>query len=252
MRLRMVLADANTPAIGVSSRIFVTAATPVHRQPRTTVHCGHDDHFARGTRWVSEWTISGTTVEGERIDIHATVRQLERSPGLGAMPLIVITASILQDRWPKTVPLLEAPGAGPACLPAHGLSPRPAPRDRSSHPELDPPDRHHGHAGRRLRHGEQGRAPRLRADLCPIPAGQCLQRGQDRRSAGGGRGGCRPGSFAGVLRRTGVIWDAGRAGPGYCANGRLCEYRWLPSRLRVRWHGNSHGDLGGRVHRLRH
>jgi pimeloyl-ACP methyl ester carboxylesterase len=44
----------------------------------------------------------------QRIDIHATVRQLERSASLGGMPLIVITAGILQDRWLKTVPRLEA------------------------------------------------------------------------------------------------------------------------------------------------
>jgi len=44
----------------------------------------------------------------QRIDIHATVRELERAPSLGRMPLIVITAGILQDRWLKTVPALEA------------------------------------------------------------------------------------------------------------------------------------------------
>jgi hypothetical protein len=44
----------------------------------------------------------------QRIDIHATVRQLERAPSLDRMPLIVITAGILQDRWLKTVPWLEA------------------------------------------------------------------------------------------------------------------------------------------------
>jgi pimeloyl-ACP methyl ester carboxylesterase len=44
----------------------------------------------------------------QRIDIHATVRQLERAPSLDWMPLIVITAGILQDRWLKTVPWLEA------------------------------------------------------------------------------------------------------------------------------------------------
>jgi len=44
----------------------------------------------------------------QRIDIHATVRELERAPSLGRMPLIVITAGILQDQWLKTVPALEA------------------------------------------------------------------------------------------------------------------------------------------------
>jgi pimeloyl-ACP methyl ester carboxylesterase len=54
--------------------------------------------------------IDGTVqpAPNQRIDIHATVRQLERAPSLGRMPLIVITAGILQDRWLKTVPRLEA------------------------------------------------------------------------------------------------------------------------------------------------
>ena len=34
------------------------------------VHYGDDDHFACGTRGVSEWTISGTTVGGERVDVR--------------------------------------------------------------------------------------------------------------------------------------------------------------------------------------
>ncbi len=29
-----------------------------------------DDHFACGTRGVSEWTLSGTTVDGERVDVR--------------------------------------------------------------------------------------------------------------------------------------------------------------------------------------
>jgi hypothetical protein len=36
------------------------------------------------------------------------VRQLERAPDLSQMPLIVVTAGILQDRWLRTVPRLEA------------------------------------------------------------------------------------------------------------------------------------------------
>jgi pimeloyl-ACP methyl ester carboxylesterase len=54
--------------------------------------------------------IDGTVqpAPNQRIDIHATVRQLERAPSLARMPLIVITAGILQDRWLKTVPWLEA------------------------------------------------------------------------------------------------------------------------------------------------
>jgi ketosteroid isomerase-like protein len=34
------------------------------------VHYGDDDHFACGDRGVSEWTISGTTVHGEHIDVR--------------------------------------------------------------------------------------------------------------------------------------------------------------------------------------
>ena len=30
----------------------------------------HDDHFACGNRGASEWTISGTTVDGTRIDVR--------------------------------------------------------------------------------------------------------------------------------------------------------------------------------------
>jgi pimeloyl-ACP methyl ester carboxylesterase len=54
--------------------------------------------------------IDGTVqpAPNQRIDIHATVRQLQSAPSLGRMPLIVITAGILQDQWLKTVPRLEA------------------------------------------------------------------------------------------------------------------------------------------------
>jgi len=34
------------------------------------VHYGDDDHFACGSRGVSEWTIRGTTREGERIEVR--------------------------------------------------------------------------------------------------------------------------------------------------------------------------------------
>jgi ketosteroid isomerase-like protein len=34
------------------------------------VHYGDGSHFACGDRGVSEWTISGTTVDGERIDVR--------------------------------------------------------------------------------------------------------------------------------------------------------------------------------------
>jgi pimeloyl-ACP methyl ester carboxylesterase len=54
--------------------------------------------------------IDGTVQPGpnQKINIHATVRQLRRAPSLGPMPLIVVTAGILQDQWLKTVPKLEA------------------------------------------------------------------------------------------------------------------------------------------------
>ena len=42
------------------------------------------------------------------IDIHASVEELERAPSLGAMPLIVVTAGILEDKWLATAPHLEA------------------------------------------------------------------------------------------------------------------------------------------------
>ena len=34
------------------------------------VHYGDDDHFACGDRGVSEWTITGTGVDGERIEVR--------------------------------------------------------------------------------------------------------------------------------------------------------------------------------------
>jgi ketosteroid isomerase-like protein len=34
------------------------------------VHYSDDDHFVSGSRGVSEWTIRGTTVEGERIEVR--------------------------------------------------------------------------------------------------------------------------------------------------------------------------------------
>jgi ketosteroid isomerase-like protein len=34
------------------------------------VHYGDDDHFACGTRGASEWTISGTTTAGERVEVR--------------------------------------------------------------------------------------------------------------------------------------------------------------------------------------
>lgn len=34
------------------------------------VHCGDDSHFISGDRAVSEWTLSGTTLAGERIKVR--------------------------------------------------------------------------------------------------------------------------------------------------------------------------------------
>ena len=34
------------------------------------VHYAGDDHFACGSRGVSEWTITGTTADGERIEVR--------------------------------------------------------------------------------------------------------------------------------------------------------------------------------------
>jgi hypothetical protein len=34
------------------------------------VHYGNDDHFVCGDRGVSEWTIRGTTVQGEQVEVR--------------------------------------------------------------------------------------------------------------------------------------------------------------------------------------
>jgi hypothetical protein len=54
--------------------------------------------------------IDGTVrpAPNQRLDIHASVEELERAPSLGAMPVIVVTAGILEDPWLATVPHLEA------------------------------------------------------------------------------------------------------------------------------------------------
>jgi pimeloyl-ACP methyl ester carboxylesterase len=55
------------------------------------------------------WTDGSVSpAPNQRIDIHASVRELEGTPRLGSMPLIVITAGILEDPWLKTAPQLEA------------------------------------------------------------------------------------------------------------------------------------------------
>jgi pimeloyl-ACP methyl ester carboxylesterase len=55
------------------------------------------------------WVDGSTTpAPNQTIDIHATVRELRRAPPLRSLPLAVITAGILEDRWLRTVPQLEA------------------------------------------------------------------------------------------------------------------------------------------------
>jgi taurine dehydrogenase small subunit len=34
------------------------------------VHYGDDDHFASGRRGLSEWALTGTTVQGERVEVR--------------------------------------------------------------------------------------------------------------------------------------------------------------------------------------
>jgi ketosteroid isomerase-like protein len=34
------------------------------------VHYGDDDHFVSGERGLSEWTLSGTTADGERVEVR--------------------------------------------------------------------------------------------------------------------------------------------------------------------------------------
>ena len=84
--------------------------------------------------------IDGTVLPApnQTINIHATVRQLERAPSLGQMPLIVVTAGILQDQWLKTVPALEAKAQTRLAVALSGLDPCRGPRHRSPHPTLDP------------------------------------------------------------------------------------------------------------------
>lgn len=54
--------------------------------------------------------IDGTVEPGpnQRLDMQATVRELRRSPSLGATPLIVVTAGVLEDQWLSTVPALAS------------------------------------------------------------------------------------------------------------------------------------------------
>jgi pimeloyl-ACP methyl ester carboxylesterase len=52
---------------------------------------------------------AGPWIDGtDRIDIHATVRELHAAGDLRDTPLIVVTAGIIEDRWLATVPKLAA------------------------------------------------------------------------------------------------------------------------------------------------
>lgn len=46
--------------------------------------------------------------DADRIDIHATVRELRAAGDVGDTPLIVVTAGIIEDEWLATVPQLAA------------------------------------------------------------------------------------------------------------------------------------------------
>jgi pimeloyl-ACP methyl ester carboxylesterase len=52
---------------------------------------------------------AGPWIDGtDHIDIHATVRELQTAGDLGDIPLIVVTAGIIDDQWLATVPKLAA------------------------------------------------------------------------------------------------------------------------------------------------
>ena len=52
---------------------------------------------------------AGPWIDGiDRIDIHATVRGLLAAGSVGDIPLVVVTAGIIEDEWLATVPLLAA------------------------------------------------------------------------------------------------------------------------------------------------
>ncbi len=54
--------------------------------------------------------IDGTVTPGpnQRLDMHATVHELLDAPSLGGLPLVVITAGVLEDEWLVTAPRLTA------------------------------------------------------------------------------------------------------------------------------------------------
>lgn len=51
---------------------------------------------------------SVASAPNQTVDTEATVRELRRAPGLGATPLIVVTAGVLEDRWLATEPVVAA------------------------------------------------------------------------------------------------------------------------------------------------
>jgi len=58
---------------------------------------------------VYERLAAGPWIDGsDRIDIHATVRELRAAGNLGDIPLVVVTAGIVEDEWLATVPKLAA------------------------------------------------------------------------------------------------------------------------------------------------
>jgi pimeloyl-ACP methyl ester carboxylesterase len=54
--------------------------------------------------------IDGTVepAPNQKLDMHTTVRELLGASSLGSLPLIVVTAEVLQDRWLSTVPRLAS------------------------------------------------------------------------------------------------------------------------------------------------
>lgn len=52
---------------------------------------------------------AGPWIDGsDRIDIHTTVRELHAAGDLGDIPLVVVTAGIIEDEWLATVPKLAS------------------------------------------------------------------------------------------------------------------------------------------------
>jgi hypothetical protein len=52
---------------------------------------------------------AGPWIDGkDKVDIHATVRELHAAGDLGDIPLVVVTAGMIQDEWLATVPKLAA------------------------------------------------------------------------------------------------------------------------------------------------